>query len=1103
MKTLNRVLKAVVSSAAAFAMLPFSAYAEEISEIGDENLGIEISGEIENITWNISPEGVLTISGTGDMPEIMPSEEAAEFETADISESEEIISEEESQMPETWLDYSDVVTSIVVEDGITSISDYAFVFMTNVTDVSVAGSVNSVGEGAFFLDLSLKKIRFNEGLEEIGCGAFSNTSLTSVKFPSTMKWIHSDAFSYNDDLTEYIFLDSGVYLSDRAIGITMDEFGESIVYDAEITGYSGSNAEKYASENGFQFTSLGNTSKENFVPEAYKLRYEGKCGEDITWTLKDGVLTLSGSGDMPDFSMDDTNYPEWFGETADNITSVVIEEGITSIGEYAFYRCSGIESISIPSSAVDIGQYAFYGTSPEEAVIPDGVVSIGAFAFDSDSLRKITLPDSIESISDTAFLSAYGDEGNAVTICGSYYTYAEIFAESSGFIFEPADSNNKPSTKEILSSSFDYENFGFTNDYSGFPMSAEMDCYYINDKNLAALVANLSPTEYFGYDVINMASSFWGGSCYGMSVLLSLIHNGEIQLSSFAQDVSVVSELVNDEALESIINYYQLMQFTNYRQSNSFIDGYIKDDAELVNELIETITKAESEGKYVPVGFFTEEFGHELSAAGVESGNWTFGSHAYDYCIAVVDPNFSYFNISSCIYCNSQTGEWIIPLYCSMDSVRELSPDDPVSINDIGLIDPTGKQNITGTYYDYLNIMSNDTGCSVLYEQNGKSGDLKTDNDAVIAEDTLSLFEEDSIYSIELLKKESADSVYSIIPDNGKMLNAGVFFRNSISCASTYCNTDRVDLSGSCVSIEFGVSEESIDEESFMMTDEDYVMEYVTDDSNSTIDYISVSGLHNESGVSLEASDDGFIFKTDNILSAQINASNMCISDAEELMTQNDYIFNFETSDVSPETEAVFIRYSSESGMLEVYEDKDANGSYETALTDYGTEDENAVRYTDDEGNIYIVYFDFEGSVTNMVLISSAEIPKETTSGGDVTKKSDTKEELPPMIVVEKDGIYSIYADNDGDGKYEEFVGNADRLEKTNSNKTASVKGDLNGDGKSDSKDATILLKDYAGTLLGKKSEIDLSAADMNGDGKADSKDATIILTEYAKSILK
>jgi len=87
----------------------------------------------------------------------------------------------------------------------------------------------------------------------------------------------------------------------------------------------------------------------------------GTCGSNLTWTLdSDGVLTISGSGDMAGYSED--SLPLW-SDCVNKITSVEIRSGVTSIGKYAFYGCANLESITIPSSVTNIGEYVFDGCS--------------------------------------------------------------------------------------------------------------------------------------------------------------------------------------------------------------------------------------------------------------------------------------------------------------------------------------------------------------------------------------------------------------------------------------------------------------------------------------------------------------------------------------------------------------------------------------------------------------------------------------------------------------------------------------------------------------------------------------------------------------------
>ena len=140
----------------------------------------------------------------------------------------------------------------------------------------------------------------------------------------------------------------------------------------------------------------------------------GTCGENLTWDLTDGTLTISGTGTMNDYGWYST---PWYSNRA-NISSVAISNSVTSIGEYAFSGCSGLTSIEIPNSVTSIGYEAFYGctglTSPvyNEHVfaymptsysgaytIPEGIESIAGGAFsDCTGLTSITIGDSVTSI---------------------------------------------------------------------------------------------------------------------------------------------------------------------------------------------------------------------------------------------------------------------------------------------------------------------------------------------------------------------------------------------------------------------------------------------------------------------------------------------------------------------------------------------------------------------------------------------------------------------------------------------------------------------------------------------------------------------------------
>ena len=92
------------------------------------------------------------------------------------------------------------------------------------------------------------------------------------------------------------------------------------------------------------------------------------------------------------------------------ITNLIIPNSVTSIGDYAFYGCSGLTSVTIPNSVTSIGDYAFYGCSGLTSVtIPNSVTSIGNCAFSGCSgLTSVTIPNSVTSIGNYAFSGCSG-----------------------------------------------------------------------------------------------------------------------------------------------------------------------------------------------------------------------------------------------------------------------------------------------------------------------------------------------------------------------------------------------------------------------------------------------------------------------------------------------------------------------------------------------------------------------------------------------------------------------------------------------------------------------------------------------------------------------
>ena len=130
--------------------------------------------------------------------------------------------------------------------------------------------------------------------------------------------------------------------------------------------------------------------------------HSGTCGDNVTWTLDaSGTLTISGKGAMADYYI--FSVP-WY-DTRSQVKTVIIKNGVTSIGNCAFDGCSSLTSATIPNSVTGIGNWAFYGCSSlTSATIPDSVTSIGEDAFNGcKSLTSVTIPNSVTSIANGAF----------------------------------------------------------------------------------------------------------------------------------------------------------------------------------------------------------------------------------------------------------------------------------------------------------------------------------------------------------------------------------------------------------------------------------------------------------------------------------------------------------------------------------------------------------------------------------------------------------------------------------------------------------------------------------------------------------------------------
>ena len=359
-----------------------------------------------DVTWNFdAATGTLTIGGTGAM---------ADYE----------------QTTAPWAFLSDKITRVIIGEGVTKVGSNAFQGCTALNDVFVKGAKTLT----------------------IGTAAFDATKTPAIYVPTGQEAAYQTAWSaYAGSIGEYMNCGADAMAVYDAASHTLTICGkgamtdfasaadqpwkslqgdvQTVCFEPFITAiganaFSGCSALTAANIEGTATTIAdgafdGNaTGRRIFVPvsaiagygessHAADIYATGLCGaegSDISWELnaKTMALSISGTGAMADYAS--YSSVPWTS-VCGKITSATIAEGVTSVGNYAFYNCSSMATVSIPAGVTSIGGSAFYGCSNLANVnIPDGVTSIGSSAFQNcAALTAITLPASVTSVGSSAF----------------------------------------------------------------------------------------------------------------------------------------------------------------------------------------------------------------------------------------------------------------------------------------------------------------------------------------------------------------------------------------------------------------------------------------------------------------------------------------------------------------------------------------------------------------------------------------------------------------------------------------------------------------------------------------------------------------------------
>lgn len=338
-----------------------------------------------NITWTLDDNGLLTISGNGVMEELDSLYKIPWYQQANSIKSIKINKGITTIAGRAFWGCKKA-TSIIIPDGVTTIGVSAFRQCTSLTDIELPDSISLIGNYAFDECTSLESIDIPYGVTLIAGPTFNNCiNLTNVTIPESVEIIYGSAFYGCKNLKSI------------TIPANVTEIGSYAFYGTGLTNVYYNSYKK--DWNNIKID-VGNETLTTATLH-YLIPTSGICGDNLTWILNgDGKLTISGTGEM--YSFEDEE-PEWY-ESKSNIKEVIFNDGVTSVGDYAFSNCTSLTSVSMPNGLKKIGIAAFMNCNNIKILnIPNTVTTISKSAFSNCYyITKVSMPN-VTSIGSEAF----------------------------------------------------------------------------------------------------------------------------------------------------------------------------------------------------------------------------------------------------------------------------------------------------------------------------------------------------------------------------------------------------------------------------------------------------------------------------------------------------------------------------------------------------------------------------------------------------------------------------------------------------------------------------------------------------------------------------
>ena len=375
----------------------------------------------DNLTWTIDNNEVLTISGTGRIPDYNDSSSGgnntAPWYGYAYQIKKVVLGSGVQNIGNNAFAGCYGMTDITIPDGVTSIGDSAFDGCSALTEISIPGTVSSIGDSVFSGCSALTEISIPDTVSSIGDSAFSRCSaLTEISIPSTVSSIGSYAFSgcalreveipqgitsIQTRTFQYCTQLTKITIPDSVTSVEICAFDncpvlKTVYYGGTEAQWEGMYVDNYA----------GNNSALLDATLYFEMQYQriaaGSCGGNLRWSLmEDGVLKITGSGAMPDYSSDSDAPWHRYGS---RIKEVRVGANVTKIGENAF-RSTGVQKVVFcaketgsTDAPLVLGNYCFaYCDFLNEIQFGNRVIVPGNNVFVScDGLTEVTVPGTVK-----------------------------------------------------------------------------------------------------------------------------------------------------------------------------------------------------------------------------------------------------------------------------------------------------------------------------------------------------------------------------------------------------------------------------------------------------------------------------------------------------------------------------------------------------------------------------------------------------------------------------------------------------------------------------------------------------------------------------------